>query len=728
MGSEQDVVEARFRAAEDPWPTRERDAAAAAELVGQMTFEEKLGLLSAPMGYGPGAPEDAVGSAARAQGVPRLGVPAWDESDASLGVTNPMSVRGDSPATAFPSGLALGATFDRGLAEAQGRAVGAEARAVGMTVQLAGGMNLVREPRGGRNFEYLGEDALLTGVLAGASVRGIQERGVISTVKHFALNPQETGRVMVSSDLAEPQLRASDLLAFQIALEHGGPRAVMSGYNRVNRLYASENPWLLNGVLKGDWGFSGFVMSDWGGTHSAAAAATAGLDRQSGYQLDTRRFFGEELRAAVEEGRVPMSRIDDMATRILTALLSVGATGERREAGAPSEEQLTEHAELAERIAASSIVLLRNEEAALPLPAGLPRLVVVGRHADHGVLSGGGSSAVTPPDALQEEGFSIAQLSMPKVLHRPAPLDELRRALPETEVVFLEGSPGQVASSLRRDDTVLVLAQHWATEGRDNPDLTLQDEQDDLISEVARAAGRTVVVLETPGPVLMPWLEEVDAVLAAWYGGSGGAGALAAVLTGAASPSGRLPLTFPAGEQQLPRREMTDPGSTTSNPGEPRTGDSPAIDYDVEGADVGYRWYEREGLEPLFWFGHGLSYTSFSYEDVEIAADDAGDPAVTLTVRNAGDRAGVEVPQVYLAPPEGTARLVGWARVALEPGQSRRVRIVADDPRCYARYDVDDPGWTVEEGAHRVRLARSAAPGDVVAESALELGARRLRP
>ncbi|MCP3424456.1 hypothetical protein NBM05_00005, partial [Rothia sp. AR01] len=232
--STHDGVESRFRAQRDPWPTREEDLAAAADLVAQMTREEKLSLVSAPMGYGPGAPEEALGSAAHSPGVPRLGIPAWDEGDASLGVTNPGAVRGDAPATAFPSGLALGATFDRELAEAQGRAIGAEARATGLTVQLAGGMNLVREPRGGRNFEYVGEDALLSGVLAGSAVRGIQEEGVVSTVKHFALNPQETGRVMVSSDLAEAELRESDLLAFEIALEHGGPRAGMGGYNPVS--------------------------------------------------------------------------------------------------------------------------------------------------------------------------------------------------------------------------------------------------------------------------------------------------------------------------------------------------------------------------------------------------------------------------------------------------------------------------------------------------------------
>ncbi|MFH9611961.1 glycoside hydrolase family 3 C-terminal domain-containing protein [Streptomyces sp. NPDC017448] len=729
MNSESEhVLTARFRADANPWPTCEEDRREADALVARMTLEEKVSLLTAPMGYGPRPPRDAVGSAGHCGGLPRLGIPPWDESDASLGVTNPMSVRGDEAATAFPSSLALGATFDRELAAAQGRALGVESRAAGMSVQLAGGMNLIREPRGGRNFEYFSEDPLLSGILAGSSVRGVQEKGVVSTLKHFALNAQDTGRVMISSDLAEPELRASDLLAFQIAIEHGGPRSIMTGYNMVNRVYASENPWLLNTVLKGDWDFRGFVMSDWGGTHSSAHAATAGLDRQSGHQLDTDTFFGDGLIAAVRAGRVPEARIDDMAARIIGALRSVGALGARREPVALSQEVREQHAGIAGRVAVRSLVLLRNENGVLPLDSGLPRLVVVGGRADTGVLSGGGSSAVTPPDAEVEEGFTIAQMSMPKVLHRPAPLDEMRRAFPHTEVVFLEGGADEVAASLREDDTAVVFAGRWATEGRDNRDLRLDGDQDALISAVAAGARRTVVVLETPGAVTMPWLEDVEAVLAAWYGGGGGAAAIAAVLAGKANPSGRLPVTFPAQESQLPRRELPSFDATTSNPGEPLRGSFPLVSYDIEGADVGYRWYAREGLRPLFWFGSGLSYTEFEYSEVDIRVGPGGYPTVSFRLTNTGGRAGIDVPQVYLAPPDGVFRLVGWADVALDPGQRRTVRITADEARSYGRYVVDDPRWVVEAGTYRVRLARSAAPDDVVTEAAVDLEEIVLKP
>lgn len=722
----------------DPWPTWADDHAVAEELVAQLTLEEKISLVTAPMGYGPNPPEGAVGSAAHNPGVPRLGIPAWDESDASLGVTNPMNVRGDEDATAFPSGLALGATFDRELGEEQGRALGAEARATGMSVQLAGGMNLVREPRGGRNFEYLGEDALLSGVMAGSAVRGIQSEGVVSTLKHFALNPQETGRVMVSSDLAEPALRESDLLAFQIAVEQGGPRSIMSGYNLVNRLYASENPWLLSTVLKGDWGFRGFVMSDWGGTHSAVHAASAGLDRQSGHQLDTDRFF-DTLADAVHSGRLPEARLDDMVTRILTALQSVGALDSRRSNDGVPADALADHATVARKIADRSVVLLKNDGDVLPLTPGAAgtngtngtgRIVVLGEGAATGVLSGGGSSTVTPPDADQQEGFGIAQMSLPKVRHRPAPLDALQAVLPD--LVYLDS-----AADVQPGDTAVLIADKWATEGRDNPDLSLDGEQDALISAVAAAtgaAGRTVVVLETPGAVTMPWLDEVDAVVAAWYGGSGGAASLADVLTGAVNPSGRLPVTFPAGEDQLPRTTLVDPASTTSNPGEPRRGGFPLVNYDIEGADLGYRWYSREGLEPLFWFGHGLSYTTFSHgnataEVVEAGTADGGAvPQVTVDVTNTGEVAGRDVVQVYIAPPEGQFRLVGWGDVELAPGETTQVLITADDRRTYASYRVDNPAWVVADGDYRIRVARSAAQADATSELTVHLDGQTVKP
>ncbi len=718
-----------FRADPGPWDGWQKDWEIAAELVGRMTLEEKLSLVSSPMASMPDAPEEAIGSAGCTVGIEHLGIPTWDESDASLGVTNPNDVRHDDVTTAFPSTVALGATFSPELARLQGETVGAQSRAKGFTVQLAGGVNLVREPRGGRVFEYISEDVLLSGVVAGSAVAGIQSQGVASTLKHFALNPQETGRVMVSSDLSEKNLRESDLLAFQIALEHGQPRTIMPGYNMVNKKYASENAFLLSEVLKGDWEFKGFVMSDWGATHSTEHAAWAGLDRQSGRQLDTAHYFGEPLKEAVAAGRVSTARLDEMVTRILAVLSSVGGLDERRR---PTSFPAEEHAEIAERIAEQSIVLLKNDGSALPITSATGRVVIVGGHADAGVLAGGGSTTVTPPGWVHDGGVAIAQLPLPRAYHPPAPLDEIRRRLPDSEVVFLDGEVTEVVGQIHADDHVVVFAENWATEGRDLPDLQLEGRQDDLISAVAGAAESTVVVLETSGPVLMPWIDEVDAILAAWYGGSGGGAAIAAVLSGAATPSGRLPLSFPRSEDQLPRVEMTDPGLTTSNPGEPRRGSYLSIDYDIEGADIGYRWFERQGEEALFPFGFGLSYTTFEYTDIVIATAGGGDPSVELTVTNRGDRQGIDTPQVYMAPPRvsdssSTYRLAGWARVDLDPGESRRVRIRLDEMRICASFDPDDPGWTVHEGDYSIRLARNAADRPVL-EQKVRLNGTRLRP
>lgn len=691
-----------------PWDDAADERTAVADLVAAMTLDEKLSLVSVAMSAGDDAPDDALGSAAYCAGVERVGVPAWDESDASLGVTNPNRTRGDDDeATAFPSLTALGATFDVDLAERMGRALGEQARQKGFSVQLAGGVNLVREPRGGRIFEYVSEDALLSGLIAGAQTRGIQSEGVVSTLKHFVLNPQETGRVMVSSDISEKNLRESDLLAFEIALEHGGARMIMPGYNMVNRKYASENAFLLTEVLKGDWRYPGAVISDWGATHSARHAAWAGLDRQSGYELDTDHYFAQPLRDTVEDGSVPMQRVDDMVTRILAALHSVGALEGRRR---PTPISKGAHDAVAKEVAQESLTLLVNEDATLPLAQQGGRIVVVGEFAHVGVLSGGGSSTVTPPGSHYSEGLGIPQMDFPKVHHPDAPFACVKAAFPEREVVQLGLDEVDEVTS---DDVVVFFAEKWASEGQDSPDLSLGQEQNDAITAIAGVAKRVVVVIESAGPVTMPWRDDVDAVLAAWYGGSNGAQAIADALAGKITPGGRLPVTWPATESDLPREDLLDPDSTTSYPGAPREGGYPSVDYDVEGADVGYRWWHLSRRKPLFPFGFGLSYTQFAYDDVTVKVTDDGYPEVSLTVTNTGTAAGSDVPQVYVTPPKNasmtrTPRLAAFTRVKLEPGESAHVTFVVDDDRVFSSYDPDNPGWTRAEGCYVVAVARDA--------------------
>jgi beta-glucosidase len=713
-----------------PWMNRDLAPDARADLiVAAMTEDEKFSWLSGPMAI-PGAdeqkPAGAIGSAGYFPAMPRLGVPAMQQTDASLGVGNLNDVRPGDNATALPSTLLVGATFDPAIARETGAVLGSEARAKGFNVVLAGGANLVRELRGGRSFEYISEDPLLTGVIMGNAVQGIQSQGVVSTTKHFALNAQETGRVMVSSDLAEPAMRESDLLAFQIGIEIGAPGAVMPGYNLVNGSYASENAFLLNKVLKGDWNYPGWVMSDWGATHSTVDAARAGLDVQSGANIDPAPYFGAPLRQAVGQGQGPQARIDDMVKRQLRSLIAVGAFDNPPQPGTPID--YTAHALVAQRAAESGIVLLRNEGGLLPFAQGAKRIAVIGGHADIGVLSGGGSTSVTPIGSVREEGIAMMGVKIPKVYQPSAPLQAIKAEAMAAEVSYLDGKDVAAArAAAAAADCVIVFAEEWRSESLDAQGMSLPDGQDALIAAVADANPRTAVVLETGGPVLMPWLERVPAVIQAFYPGTGGAAAIAGVLFGRVNPSGRLPYTFPAAEEHLPLVAQRDPKTTTSNPGEPRKGGIFHVSYDVEGSDVGYRWFKREGHAPVFSFGFGLSYTRFEHADLQVAANEGG-VVVSFTVRNTGDRAGATVPQVYVGKPgEGgfVSRLGGFAKVQLAPGEVRTVTIDVE-PRILARYSVEDRGFRIAGGRYDIRLADHAEDSHALM-AVVELEEREIR-
>ncbi|EIC86177.1 glycoside hydrolase family 3 C-terminal domain-containing protein [Serratia sp. M24T3] len=682
-----------------------------AEIVlNEMTEEEKFSWLSAPMAIPMGdepLPEGAIGSAAYYPAIPRLGIPAMQQSDASLGVSALGNVRPGDNATALASSLLLASTFNPQMAQLTGELVGREAFAKGFNVQLAGGANLIREPRGGRNFEYLSEDPLLTGVMAGHSVRGIQSQHVVSTIKHFAVNAQETGRVVVSSDLDEAAMRESDLLAFEIANEIGQPGAVMPGYNLINGEWASENDFLLNKVLKGDWQYPGWVMSDWGATHSAAKAALAGLDVQSGSNLDSQVWFDQPLRKAVARGEVSQGRIDEMVRRILRSLFAVGAVEHPATPFGPIDYMA--HRLTAQREAEQGIVLLKNENHSLPLKKGAKKLLVVGGHADHGVLAGGGSSAVTPVGSLRLPGINFMGIETEKVFQPSSPLWAIRAESNAAEVLFAHGNDVAEAVRLAREaDAVIVFADEWRSEALDAQGLELDAEKNHLISRLAAENSLTIVVLETGGPVTLPWLDKVPAVLEAWYPGSGGGEAIAGVLFGRVNPSGKLPVTFPASEQQLPHPEQVDPTTTTSLPGSPVKGGIIHVDYNVEGSDVGYRWHARTGQAPLFPFGFGLSYTEFTYNDLQVRAD--GESVyVTLTVQNIGDRAGAEIPQIYLHPASKSyvPRLAAFERVDLQAGESKTLTLRLE-PRVIANWDSDEGLWRIEGGNYVVIAAKNA--------------------
>ncbi len=679
----------------------------ASRLVAAMTLDEKIALLHTRFGTptsGKPAPPDALLSAGVAPGVPRLGVPPLEETDAGLGIADPANVHFD--ATAMPSALALGATFDPELAQDIGKAVGAEARDRGLGIVLGGGADLIREPRGGRAFEYVSEDPLLTGIIAGADIRGVQAARTVCTLKHFALNDQENGRVMYSASLAEAPARESDLLAFEIALETGRPGAVMTSYNRVDGTWTSQNAHLLTDVLKGDWRFPGWVLSDWGGVHATVEAALAGLDQESGEENDREVYFGAPLAAAVRDGRVPQARIDEMVRRQLAARIAAGLFDDPPRRGAIADRDA--HAALAQRAASEAMVLLKNDNGVLPLAAGLKRVLLVGRKADRGVLSGGGSSQVVPDGAIRAEGEPKRMFfGQPKVYDPSSPLDALRERMPGATVDFVDGSDADAAvRAAGQADVVVLVAEQWSNESLDHPDLALPHGQDALIAAVAAANPRTIVVLQTGGPVTMPWLAAVPAVLEAWYSGERGGRAIADVLTGRIDPSGRLPVTFPVAETQLPRPTLPDHETTANNAEETPKGPWFTVNYDIESADVGYRWFLREQRTPLFAFGHGLAYTRFEHGGLR-ATPGPATLSVSFDVRDAGQRSGTDTAQVYLEGPGLTRRLIGWQRVALRPSEGRRLSVIAD-PRLLASYDTAAHGWHVAAGRYRVSLRPDA--------------------
>ncbi len=615
-----------------PWMNAKLDPDKRADLVlDQMTLDEQILLVHGEFPrVAKVMPQGALSSAGFVPGIARLGVPALTESDASLGVAT--AHRENEDVTPLPSGTLLAATWDPKLAFEGGAMIGEEARRKGFNVLLAGGVDLVREPRNGRNFEYLSEDPLLSGVLDGASIRGIQSRHIVSTAKHFAINDQETGRQTLSANIDDAAARESDLLAFQIAIETGKPGSIMCSYNRVNGTYACENPQLLNTVLKGDWAYRGWVMSDWGAVHSVDAAK-AGLDQESGQQLDKQVFFDAPLKAAVEKGEVSRARLRDMDHRILRSMFAAGLFDN------PIKVQpldVAADAKAAGRVAEQGIVLLKNDNNLLPLRPGTKRIAVIGSHADFGVLSGGGSSQLTPKGSLRLDPEKASpSWSEGMVYHASSPLKAIQARAGGAEVTYNDGTDVQAAATLaKRADVVVLFLTQWATEGAD-VSLTLAHDQDRLAAAVAAANPHTVVVLETGGPVLMPWLGATPAVVEAWYSGAQGGEAIAKVLFGEVNPSGRLPVTFPASEAQLPHPKL--PGDGAKEP------------FDVtysEGSDVGYRWFARTKAAPLFPFGHGLSYTGFKYAGLKVTGGRTA--VVSFTVTNTGQRAGIDTPQLYL--------------------------------------------------------------------------------
>ena len=524
--------------------------------------------------------------------------------------------------------------------------------------------------------------------------------------------------MVLSSKIGEAALRESDLLAFELALEGGHPGSVMCAYNRFNGAYACGSDALLNRTLKGDWSYDGWVMSDWGAVHGVEDMA-GGLDQESGQQFDKKVFFDKPLAEAVQIGATPAARVSDASQRILRSMFAVGLF-EHPPVKTPLDTEAD--AAIAGHAAAEGAVLLSNPTGLLPLARDIKQILIIGGHADAGVLSGGGSSQVVPLGGaavtVPMGGEGPAAPFRVMMFDPSSPLKAIKAKAPGAELHFYDGSyPSAAATLAKGADVVIVFATQWMIEGEDAPDLSLPNGQDAMIAAVAAVNPKTIIVLETGGPVQMPWLDKVGAVLEAWYPGAKGGDVIADLLFGDINPSGRLPITFPQSTTQLPRPEIPGFGHREQAQFD--------VDYNIEGAEVGYRWFARKALKPLFPFGFGLSYGRFDYANLKVE----GGPRLTASfdVRNVGNRLGADVPQLYLTDASGKNRfrLLGWDRVTVKPGETAHVTLTVD-PRLLADFDDAQHGWRSDAGRYRVALGASA--GDLRLRGEAELGAARLKP
>jgi beta-glucosidase len=687
----------------------------------QLTLDEKIQLVHG-IGWGPlvpgsPVPPDNNGGAGEILGIPRLGIPSVQQGDSAVGVR--MAAPQSRYATLLPSVLAAASSWDPEAAHRYGDVIGRELRAQGYNQSIGGGVNLARDPRNGRLFEYAGEDPLLAGVTVGHVIRGVQDNRIMGDIKHYAFNDQETGRSVVDVRVSNKAAHESDLLAFELGIRIGQPSSVMCSYNKVNGDWACENDWLLNHVLKGSWHFPGFVVSDWDGTHSTEKAALAGLD----VQMPGEEYFGEALKQAVMSGRVPMRRLDDMVHRLLRSMFSAGIV----------DHPVTPRTvidpfrglEDAQHIAEESIVLLKND-GTLPLIAdSVHSIAVIGAHADVGVLSGGGSAQVDAP------GGNAVSPATPtnwgEAVYFPSPpLRYIREHAKGAVVHFDAGTNASSAASLAKSaDVAVVFADQYMSEGGDSPTLSLPGRQNELISAVAAANPHTIVVLVTGNPVTMPWIDHVAGVLEAWYPGIGGGQAIANLLFGSVVPSGKLPITFARSAADLPHERIFGmiPSSDNGDSLGYWAGDDPKrpgfpADYN-EGARFGYKWFDSEGRKPLFPFGYGLSYTKFKYSGLHV---DATAKTVTFTIENTGTVSGAEIAEVYVGLPkaggERFRRLAAWQRIPLNIGQQKAVTVPIE-PLAIASFDEKKDAWSWLHGKYTVYVGGSSRDLPLQAEVVL---------
>jgi beta-glucosidase len=652
-------------------------------LLAEMTLEEKAALLG-----GSGAWTTTA--------VERLRIPEILVSDGPHGLrkvvesTDPTNFRSSAPATCFPPAVSLACTWDPALARRVGEALGDECRAAEVSVLLGPGVNMKRSPLCGRNFEYFSEDPALAGAMATAWVGGLQSRGVGASLKHFAANNQETDRLRVSAEIDERTLREIYLAAFETVVKGARPWTVMCSYNRINGVYASEDPWLLTEVLRDEWGFDGVVVSDWGAVNRRDAGVAAGLD----LEMPSSGGIGTQvILDAVAAGALAEELVDQAAARMLALVERAGTTE------ALDGFDADAHHELAREIAAAGVVLLKNERSLLPIdPDGGGRVAVIGEFARTPRYQGAGSSQVNPTKLDNALDSIRAALDGRREVAFAAGF-EIESERPDPE---LSAEAVRVAADAEVAIVFLGLPPSYESEGFDRSHMNLPTPQLQLLAEVAAVNSNVVVVLANGSAVLVSdWEHHAGALIEGWLLGQAGGPAVTDVLLGRISPSGKLAETIPLRHEDNP--------SFGNFPGEHH------VVRHGEGTLIGYRWYDTRRLEVSYPFGHGLSYTQFGYDDLQVAVtQDGAHPRVevSLLVTNTGRRAGSEVVQVYIADPvasvfRATQELRGFARVSLEPGASERVTLELDD-RAFAFWHVGRHDWVVEGGEFEVRAGSSS--------------------
>ena len=649
--------------------THAQAVARARQIVAKMTLDEKITELH------------GVHDATRYRmvpGVPRLGIPDLWMTNGPAGV-GPGGASPQPPATAMPAPIALAATWDPELARTYGKIEAEETRSLGSLLFESPDINIARVPQGGRVFESFGEDPFLTGRITVATIEGIQSTGIMANVKHYLANNQETDRHRVNEVIGERALREIYMPGFEASIKEAHAASLMCAYPKVNGAFNCENAPLLNGVLKKEWGFDGFVLSDWGATHSTVANALNGLD----LEMPTGIYFDKELRKAVDAGEVPVSLLDEKLVRRFAKMIEFGDFGPQPK---PQPIPVLEHGAVSRQIAAQGMVLLKNDGNLLPLDTkSLKSVLVVGPYAERPNTGGGGSSHVIP-------------------LYTITPYDGLSAELVlDIRMTVMDGSDINAASdAAKKAELVIVMVGDQDTEGRDQS-LELPAAQNDLIKAVAKANAKTVVVVKSGSAVLMPWIDSVPAVLETWYPGEEDGHAVADVLTGKVNPSGKLPLSFP--------RSVED--TLAANP-EQYPGVNGVAHYS-EGLEVGYRGYTAHKITPLFPFGFGLSYTQFSFDGLKVSRQAGSTNAtVSFKVTNTGKRAGAEVAEVYLGFPaidggnEPPVQLKAFSKVMLNPGESKTMEVKLD-ARAFSYWSEKAHAWTVAPGEFQVMVGDSSA-------------------